>query len=105
MLGEMFHLAFANKFFLGRDFLQQMQRILKRFLRFRLLWFTKEKMYLESLLRIVQCHATSEPAVCFFTNAVGVNQIERNRFVEMPDVILPGKIEVVLIILRFNGLF
>src|SRR2546430_12428616 len=105
MLCEMFHLTFADKFLLAGNLLQQMERVLKRFLCFGLAWFAEKEVDLETFPRIVQRHAAAKPAVCFFANAVWINQIKGDRLIEMPDVVLPRKMEIVLIILCCNCLF
>src|SRR6266550_8501037 len=99
-LRKVFQFFLAHDFFVPWYFAQKMDRVLQGLFRFLLPRFAEQEMDLELLLlpRLIQRYSSSQPAVCFFTNAVGVNQIKRNRFVEMPDVILPGKIEVVLII-------
>ncbi len=65
-LRKMFHLVFADKLFLFGNLLQQMQRILKRLLCFRLTWFAQNEVYFEFLPRIVQRHAAPQPAVRLF---------------------------------------
>src|ERR1035437_3567148 len=102
MLREMFHFTFANEFFLTRHLAQEMNCILKGGFRFSLSRFAQQEMNFEFLLRIVQRDATAQPLVRLLADAAGVNEIEGDRFVEVPDVILPSKAEVVLIVLRFN---
>src|SRR6266567_4187605 len=105
MLREVLKFILADEFLMPWNLAQEMERILERLPGFILARLTQQKMNLEFLPRVMQRHSAANPLVCFLTNAAWINQIKRNRFVEMPDVILPAEAEVVLVIFRFDLLF
>ena len=102
--GERVGFAFADEFFWTRHAVQNVLRFGKRGLKLAVLRLAEEHVDFERFTVIAQTGGAADPAIGFVENRSGIDEIEGDGFVDVPDCVLPGMLEFVVVICSHNAL-